>query len=241
MLSQSAICSTSIWNGTGTIVSGITSSRGSTGTLLNYPYDVGVDGYQNVYVVDTYNHRIQYFARGSTTGTTVAGNSGAAGSGYSELNYPAAIRIDGNRGMYILDSSNCRVLKWQLGDPLGYVIAGGYGCSSQLNQISTSYAMFLDSQTNIYISDNANHRVTLWLSNNFTSGILVLDLFAEKDLNINIEIYFRLREVMVPVQQQSDYIILGESMLMVVVQCILLIDLIIEFNCGNQVRLLKIV
>ena len=149
------------------------------------------DGYQNLYVADTSNHRIQYFSRGflfslqfffsnfhclikgSSTGTTVAGNSGAAGSGYSELYNPYAIHVDSNRLMYILDTSNCRVLKWQFGDPLGYVTAAGRGCGSQLYQISTSYAMFVDNQANIYISDNANHRVTLWLSNNLTTGVLV--------------------------------------------------------------------
>ena len=75
--------------------------------------------------------------------------------------------------MYILDSSNCRVLKWKLGDPLGYVVAAGRGCGSQFYQISTSYSMFVDPSGNIYVSDNTNHRVTLWSSTNTTSGILV--------------------------------------------------------------------
>ena len=75
--------------------------------------------------------------------------------------------------MYILDHANYRVLRWPLGEPRGYLEAGGNGAGSGLNQISTSYAMFVDGQTNIYISDSANHRVTLWAVTNRTSGVLV--------------------------------------------------------------------
>lgn len=75
--------------------------------------------------------------------------------------------------MYILDTTNYRVLRWRLGEPLGYVVAGGRGAGSGLNQISTSYSMFVDSQANIYVSDSGNSRVTKWFSTNTTAGILV--------------------------------------------------------------------
>ena len=75
--------------------------------------------------------------------------------------------------MYILDTSNYRVMKWQVGEPMGYVVAGGRGAGSALNQFSTSYSMFVDQQYNIYVSDYANARVTLWLASNTTSSILV--------------------------------------------------------------------
>ena len=82
--------------------------------------------------------------------------------------------------MYILDTTNYRVLKWTLGDPLGYVVAAGNGGGSTLTQISTSYGMFVDNQYNIYISDFANHRVVEWLITNTTTGVLVwFDLIYE--------------------------------------------------------------
>ena len=113
-------------------------------------------------------------------GTTIAGSSVAtAGSSYSQLYYPSAIYVDANRAMYILDRTNYRVLKWQYGEPLGYVVAGGTGAGSALNQISTSYGMFVDQQANIYVSDSANCRVTLWAANNRTSGVLVINIERE--------------------------------------------------------------
>ncbi|CAF1082804.1 unnamed protein product [Rotaria sordida] len=171
--SPTSICATAQWNQTFSILAGITSSIGTTPTLLYNPCDAALDGYQNLYVADTTNHRIQYFPRGTTTGITVAGKSGSAGSAYAQLNNPHAIYVDSNRVMYILDTSNYRVLQWQFGEPFGHVVAGGNGAGSALTQITTSYAMFVDSQSNIYVSEYGNHRVTLWLSTNTTSGTLV--------------------------------------------------------------------
>lgn len=76
--------------------------------------------------------------------------------------------------MYILDTTNYRVLKWKYGEPLGYIVAGNQVSGSGLNQISTSYAMFVDTQSNVYVSDSGNNRVTKWLSTNTTYGIVVL-------------------------------------------------------------------
>ena len=79
--------------------------------------------------------------------------------------------------MYILDRTNYRVMRWTHGEPRGYVVVGGNGAGAALNQISTSYGMFVDSQLNIYVSDSGNSRVTCWESRNRTSGILVKTLF----------------------------------------------------------------
>lgn len=110
---------------------------------------------------------------GSGIGTTIAGSTGTAGATYSQFNNPYYIHVDTNRTMFILDTSNYRVLKWQLGEPLGYVVAGGNGNGGGLNQIGGSYAMFIDSQSNIYVSDSGNDRVTFWSATNKTAGILV--------------------------------------------------------------------
>ncbi|CAF4993534.1 unnamed protein product, partial [Rotaria sp. Silwood1] len=171
--SPTPICATAQWNQTFSTLAGVSGSRGTTPTLLYNPCDAVLDGYQNLYVADTTNHRIQYFPRGTTTGITIAGSSGSAGSAYAQLNNPHAIYVDSNRVMYILDTTNYRVLRWQFGDPFGSVVAGGNGAGAALTQITTSYAMFVDSQSNIYVSEYSNHRVTLWLTTNTTSGILV--------------------------------------------------------------------
>lgn len=115
-----------------------------------------------------------YIYIGSIYGETVAGITGNNGGSYSQLYWPTGIYVDGNNTMFIHDWQNCRVLKWKLGDPMGYVVAGGNGCGGGANQIYNSYGIFGDGQNNIYISEYRNHRVTKWLSYNTTAGILVL-------------------------------------------------------------------
>lgn len=149
------------------------SNAGSTSTLLNYPYDVDFDQYRNMYVVDCYNHRIQRFAPGSNIGLTVAGFSLGSGASRSELYYPTGISVTPTGTMYILDTSNYRVLKWQVGEPLGYVVAGGRGSGSTFDRIGATYGIFIDSQENIYLSEQTNHRVTFWTRGNTTAGVLV--------------------------------------------------------------------
>lgn len=72
---------------------------------LDQPAEVAVDYANNLYVVDSYNHRVQQY--------TAAGNFirsfGSEGVGPGQLLFPAdvAIAIDGN--VYILDNGNNRV------------------------------------------------------------------------------------------------------------------------------------
>ena len=130
---------------------------------------------------------IEYYRRfclGSMTATTVAGITLNPGGSYSQLNNPSAIFVDANNQMYILDTSNCRVLRWLIGEPMGYPIAGDQGCGSALTQITTSYAMHVDQAKHIYVSEFSNHRVTFWSANNRSFGALVIhpyysDLFSD--------------------------------------------------------------
>ena len=183
-VAQTVICPTAIWNQTLTLLAGITSSIGTTATLLYNPYDLAYDGYRNLYVADTSNHRIQLFRPGSTSGTTVAGNSGSLGYGRSELYNPYGISVTANGTMFILDTSNYRVLRWQLGEPLGTVVVNGRGAGSTFDKIGVSYSFFVDNQLNIYVSESGNDRVTRWADGNNTAGTLVRnfsdDFFPKK-------------------------------------------------------------
>lgn len=117
---------------------------------------------------------------GSNIGMTVAGVTGTAGSSRAELNNPSAIFVDPNNNMYILDTNNFRVLRWQLGESFGTVIVNGRGSGSTLDRIGLSYCMFVDMQYNIYISDQANHRVTFWTAGNNTISRIV-GFFGERE------------------------------------------------------------
>ena len=120
--------------------------------------------------------------------TTIAGNSGSAGTTRSELYNPYAIQVDTNGTMYILDGSNYRVLRWQAGEPLGFVVAGGRGSGSTYDKIGTSFGLFVDNQYNIYVSEYGNHRVTKWAAGNTTASLLVGLYMCGRDFCMIIDV-----------------------------------------------------
>lgn len=75
--------------------------------------------------------------------------------------------------MYILDTGNNRVLRWVIGDPVGFAVAGGRGAGTAINRLGTSYAMYVDASQNIYVSEYSNHRVSKWIFGDNSTGILV--------------------------------------------------------------------
>ena len=139
------------------------------------------------------------------TGSTIAGSTSNPGSALAQLNSPSTIYIDPNRVMFILDTSNFRVVRWNFGEPRGHLVLGGNGNGAGLNQMGWSYGMFVDPQYNIYISDNSNHRVTLWLSTNRSFSILVISLaYVCCHFHQILPLLVRLRVAMVPVIQLND-------------------------------------
>ncbi len=100
---------------TGTIVAGVNGNPGSTSTLLKYPVSIKLDSYTNMFVVDNNNHRIQLFCRYpivNTTARTIAG-TGTSGQTPQTLNFPAGVALDASLNLYVSDTSNHRVQKFQ--------------------------------------------------------------------------------------------------------------------------------
>ncbi|CAF1506140.1 unnamed protein product [Rotaria magnacalcarata] len=88
-------------------------SLGSTSTLLYSPYGLTLDSMGNVYVADTSNDRIQFFLAGQTNATTIAGVTGIAGATNQLLYFPYAVALDSTLNLYVVDTWNYRILKFQ--------------------------------------------------------------------------------------------------------------------------------
>ena len=145
----------------GVTVAGASSGvSGSDASHLNTPYSVYVDGSNNVYVADYNNNRIQKWAPGASSGTTVAG--GAYGTGASQFKFPAGVYVDMDGNIYVADAGNNRIQKWAPGASSGVTVAGTGSAGSGANQLSNPYGIYLDASGNLYIADQGNHRIQKW-------------------------------------------------------------------------------
>ncbi len=91
----------------------------ATSAQLSYPTGVVLDGAGNLYIADSYNHRIRNINATTYMITTVAGNGT---EGYNadyiaapsaELYYPYGVAVDGLGNLYIADTYNNRIRKVQ--------------------------------------------------------------------------------------------------------------------------------
>ena len=97
-------------------------SWGGTGSgdgQFNRPWDIMKDNIDNIFVVDSYNHRIQVFDNDGNFTTKFGSN----GSGDGQFNVPIAISIDSNNFIYIVDANNSRVQKFE--EKIGGVCPSG--------------------------------------------------------------------------------------------------------------------
>lgn len=113
---QHTIVQWAVGASTGTVVAGVNGNAGSTSTLLKYPVSIKLDSYTNMFVVDNNNHRIQLFCRYptiNTTARTIAG-TGTSGQTPQTFQYPEGVALDASFNLYVSDTSNHRVQKFQL-------------------------------------------------------------------------------------------------------------------------------
>ncbi len=87
----------------------------STDLALNLPLGASVDAQGNVYIADTFNHRVRRVDLASGEITTVAGTGdlGFSGDGgpaiEAQLNGPQSVAVDTQGNVYIADSGNRRI------------------------------------------------------------------------------------------------------------------------------------
>ena len=144
---------------------------------LNWPSNVAVDAEGNLYIADTFNHRIRKVDVDGNI-STVAGAGASAGgigmSGYSgdggpavqaHLNRPGSVAVDAEGNLYIADTFNHRIRAVDIDGDI-FTIAGtgtpgfsgdsGPATAAQLNFPS---GVAVDAAGNIYIADGSNDRI----------------------------------------------------------------------------------
>ncbi len=120
----------------------VSSGSGTSATALFVPAGLALDPGGNLYVADSSNNRVLYFAAGSTTATKVWGQPGftssTTGSSATTLNSPRSVTRDSSGNLYVADFNNNRVLEY-LAAGNAYTISGP--ASGPLNTASATFTV----------------------------------------------------------------------------------------------------
>ena len=111
---------------------------------FDHPFGIAVDSSDNVYVVDTYNNRIQKFDSEGNLITIL----GSSGSGDGHFYRPRDIAIDSSGNIYVADKGHDRIQKF---DSEGNFITKWY--------FNYPGSIAVDSLGNVYVTDQFNHQV----------------------------------------------------------------------------------
>lgn len=123
---------------------------------LHYPGGVAVDGSDNLYIADSYNHRVLKVTPNGQVSTILG--TGSPGLSDSQLRFPRTLAVDRAGTVYVADSYNHRVQKVATDGAVSSV-AGRGGQGAELTQLSYPRGVAVDEAGNVFVSDNYNHRV----------------------------------------------------------------------------------
>ena len=133
------------------VVDQIIGSHGRDIGEFNCPCGLAVDRQGNLYVCDSYNHRIQKITpNGDATAI------GGRGSEPGKFLNPQDIYIDDRSTMYILEQGNCRIQKITYNGRLERIIGQPGG---QPGEFDSPMGIAVDRSGNIYVADTGNSRI----------------------------------------------------------------------------------
>ena len=137
---------------------------------LRSPTGVAVDGAGNLYIADSFNHRIRKVdAAGGISTVAGTGTWGFGGDGgaaeAAQLASPYGVTLDGAGNLYIADRSNNRIRKVDAAGMITTVAGdgmrgyGGDGGPATAAQLSGPIDVAVDGAGNLYIADYSNRRI----------------------------------------------------------------------------------
>ena len=114
-----------------------------------------VDAQQNVYAAACYENEISTWVNGSRVIGT-----GPSANPLNRLHCPIAVTVDSIGNMFIVDSRNHRIMRWEVNTTEGICITG---CSTapgnKADQLAKPTDLTFDWKGNLLVSDTGNHRV----------------------------------------------------------------------------------
>ena len=155
----------------------------ATAAALNNPTGLGWDAAGNLYFVDLGRSSIREIYASTGLINTVVGNGAAgfvdnAAGTVASFNKPQSIYVDAAGNIYIADTSNYRIRKWNSAANLVTTVAGtgtsgssGDGGPATSATLGSPVGVFLDAWGNVYISDSKYGTVRVIYENGPVSAV----------------------------------------------------------------------
>ena len=131
---------------------------------FDLPQGITIDSKGNLYVADTYNHKIRKILPNGLVSTLAGSSVGFAdGTGASaKFNLPFGVTIDSYGNLFVADSYNHRIRKITLNGLVSTVagsiedFADGAGVNAKFNLPN---GIIIDKQNNFYVADTYNNKI----------------------------------------------------------------------------------
>jgi DNA-binding beta-propeller fold protein YncE len=188
--------SIAIFAGSATNAAGTADGTG-TAASFNFPAGLATDSAGDVYVADFGNSSIRMITPAGKV-TTIAGSTTGA-SGYTNatgtaalFNHPAALAVDANNNIYVVDTSNQLIREITAGTFVVNTVAGSFsnvtnsGVIGSTNAASATTSTFFYPQgiavnaagTTIFIADTGSHKIREITGGNFSAGTGTVSTYA---------------------------------------------------------------
>jgi N-acetylneuraminic acid mutarotase len=147
---------------------------------FNQPMGVVLDSLGNIYIADKENHRIQKWdVNGVYVGWIGGGVDGwqtgaapASGNGSGSFHFPMDVAVDSSDQIYVADTWNWRVQKWDsFGNFVGWIGGGADGWQTgpapasdgvEFGEFREVFGVSLDASDNVYAANSGAHSVYKW-------------------------------------------------------------------------------
>jgi sugar lactone lactonase YvrE len=172
----------------------------ATAAQFRFVWGIALDADDNLYIADSWSHRVRRVDATSGVVTTVAGTGveGFGGDGAAataaQLDSPYAVAVDPDGNLFIADTMNQRIRRVDSTTGLIITVAGtgvagfnGDGIPAATAQLAQPWGLALDADGSLLISDATNFRVR-WVETPDTDG----DGFADNADNFP-DVYSRCR------------------------------------------------